>query len=408
MTTSARESRIRKDPTTLREVMCQRYLGIRGGELGALPIMIGLIVIAVVFQSLNSNFLTPGNFTNLMVQGAAMATIAMGVVFVLLIGEIDLSVGYVSGVAGVLMALMLTPSGADVPTGLGLLIALCAGVLIGAFHGVLVTKLRIPSFVVTLAGFLGWNGVVLLLIGRRGSIIVQNKVVVSITSSFLPAVVSWVLLLVAVGIYALVLIQRRRTRVRNGLMGEPTSVIVLRVAGLALFGGLVVAIANLARGLPYVLVLITGLYLLLTFVLSRTRFGIWVYAIGGSVEAARRAGIPTDRIRIMCFIICSSMAAMGGMILASRLRSVDTNAGGGSLLLYSIAAAVIGGTSLFGGRGSARSAILGALVIAAIDNGLGLLGLGSGQKFVITGVVLLIAVTVDAVSRRSQGVSGKL
>lgn len=388
--------------------MCQRYLGIRGGELGALPIMIGLIVIAVVFQSLNSNFLTPGNFTNLMVQGAAMATIAMGVVFVLLIGEIDLSVGYVSGVAGVLMALMLTPSGADVPTGLGLLIALCAGVLIGAFHGVLVTKLRIPSFVVTLAGFLGWNGVVLLLIGRRGSIIVQNKVVVSITSSFLPAVVSWVLLLVAVGIYALVLIQRRRTRVRNGLMGEPTSVIVLRVAGLALFGGLVVAIANLARGLPYVLVLITGLYLLLTFVLSRTRFGIWVYAIGGSVEAARRAGIPTDRIRIMCFIICSSMAAMGGMILASRLRSVDTNAGGGSLLLYSIAAAVIGGTSLFGGRGSARSAILGALVIAAIDNGLGLLGLGSGQKFVITGVVLLIAVTVDAVSRRSQGVSGKL
>lgn len=388
--------------------MYQRYLGIRGGELGALPIMIGLIVIAVVFQSLNSNFLTPGNFTNLMVQGAAMATIAMGVVFVLLIGEIDLSVGYVSGVAGVLMALMLTPSGADVPTGLGLLIALCAGVLIGAFHGVLVTKLRIPSFVVTLAGFLGWNGVVLLLIGRRGSIIVQDKVVVSITSSFLPAVVSWMLLLVAVGIYALVLIQRRRTRVRNGLMGEPTSVIVLRVAGLALFGGLVVAIANLARGLPYVLVLITGLYLLWTFVLSRTRFGIWVYAIGGSVEAARRAGIPTDRVRIMCFIICSSMAAMGGMILASRLRSVDTNAGGGSLLLYSIAAAVIGGTSLFGGRGSARSAILGALVIAAIDNGLGLLGLGSGQKFVITGVVLLIAVTVDAVSRRSQGVSGKL
>lgn len=408
MTTSTRESRIRKDPTTLREVMYQRYLGIRGGELGALPIMIGLIVIAVVFQSLNSNFLTPGNFTNLMVQGAAMATIAMGVVFVLLIGEIDLSVGYVSGVAGVLMALMLTPSGADVPTGLGLLIALCAGVLIGAFHGVLVTKLRIPSFVVTLAGFLGWNGVVLLLIGRRGSIIVQDKVVVSITSSFLPAVVSWMLLLVAVGIYALVLIQRRRTRVRNGLMGEPTSVIVLRVAGLALFGGLVVAIANLARGLPYVLVLITGLYLLWTFVLSRTRFGIWVYAIGGSVEAARRAGIPTDRVRIMCFIICSSMAAMGGMILASRLRSVDTNAGGGSLLLYSIAAAVIGGTSLFGGRGSARSAILGALVIAAIDNGLGLLGLGSGQKFVITGVVLLIAVTVDAVSRRSQGVSGKL
>lgn len=408
MTVTAQEARSTKDPATLREVIHQRHLGIRGGELGALPIVVGLLVIAIVFQSLNSNFLTPGNFTNLMVQGAAMATIAMGVVFVLLIGEIDLSVGYVSGVAGVFMALLLAPDGMQLPAWVSMPLAVSAGLLIGGFHGLLVTKLRIPSFVVTLAGFLGWNGVVLLLIGRRGSIIIQDKVVVSLTSSFLPALFSWLLLAIAIAVYAVLLFRRRKVRLSNGLIGEPVSLIALRLGALVAFGGIVIAIANLSRGIPYVVVLIAALYALWTFVLSHTRFGTWVYAIGGSIEAARRAGIATDRIRIACFMICSSMAAMGGMILASRLRSVDTNAGGGSLLLYSIAAAVIGGTSLFGGRGSARSAILGALVIAAIDNGLGLLGLGSGQKFVITGIVLLIAVTVDAVSRRTQSVAGKL
>ena len=183
--------------------------------------------------------------------------------------------------------------------------------------------------------------------------------------------------------------------------------LVLRLAALGIFGGAIVLVANLNRGIPYVFVLLGAFFLLWTFVLNRTRFGIWVYAIGGSIEAARRAGINTDRVRIACFMICSSMAAVGGIILASRLRSVDSNVGGGSLLLYSIAAAVIGGTSLFGGRGSAKSAILGALVIAAIDNGLGLLGLGSGQKFVVTGLVLLTAVAVDALSRRGRSQSGR-
>lgn len=392
---------------TLRDHVRHWAVGLRNGELGSLPIVIGLVVIAVVFQSMNSNFLTAGNFVNLMVQGAAMATIAMGVVFVLLIGEIDLSVGYVSGVAGVLTALLLFPDGSALPTALALLVAIGAGAGIGGIHGLLITKLKIPSFVVTLAGLLGWNGVVLILIGNRGSIIIQDKTVVSLASEFLRPAIAWSLLIAGVLAYAAVQLVRRRGRASNGLIVEPMSVLAARVAGLGIFGGVVVLVANLSRGIPYVLVLLGALLMLWTFVLNRTRFGLWVYAVGGSIEAARRAGINTDRLRLACFMITSSMAAVGGIILASRLRSVDSNVGGGSLLLYSIAAAVIGGTSLFGGRGSAKSAILGALVIAAIDNGLGLLGLGSGQKFVVTGLVLLTAVAVDALSRSGRTQSGR-
>ena len=395
------------EPVTLRQYGHNWLLGLRNGELGALPIVIGLLVIAVVFQSTNSNFLTAGNFVNLIVQGAAMATIAMGVVFVLLIGEIDLSLGYVSGVGAVLTALFLVPDGTQLPTGVVLIGALFTGALIGLLHGLLITKLRIPSFVVTLAGFLGWNGVVLLLIGSRGSIIIQNKFVVGLASEFLLPIIAWSLLALCVIGYGGVQLGRRWRRKKDSLGVDPVSIIVLRVCALAVFGGAFVLVANLSRGIPHVFLLVGGLLVVATFVLNRTKFGIWVYAIGGSIEAARRAGINTDRVRIVCFMICSSMAVMGGIVLASRLRSVDSNAGGGSLLLYSIAAAVIGGTSLFGGRGSARSAILGALVIAAIDNGLGLLGLGSGQKFVITGLVLLAAVAVDALSTKGRTLAGK-
>ncbi|QYH35029.1 sugar ABC transporter permease [Salinibacterium sp. M195] len=395
------------EPVTLRQYASNWYLGLRNGELGSLPIVIGLLVIAVVFQSMNSNFLTAGNFVNLMVQGAAMATIAMGVVFVLLIGEIDLSLGYVSGVGAVLTALFLLPDGVQLPTGVALVGAVFAGALIGLLHGLLITKLKIPSFVVTLAGFLGWNGVVLLLIGSRGSIIIQDKTVVGLASEFLLPAIAWGLLAICVLAYGAAQLVRRAQRQKNSLAVDPLSIIGLRVGALAVFGGAIVLVSNLSRGIPYVFVLVGVLFLLCTFVLTRTKFGIWVYAIGGSIEAARRAGINTDRVRIICFMICSSMAVTGGIILASRLRSVDSNAGGGSLLLYSIAAAVIGGTSLFGGRGSARSAILGALVIAAIDNGLGLLGLGSGEKFVITGLVLLAAVAVDALSQKGRVQSGK-
>jgi D-xylose transport system permease protein len=382
-------------------------VGLRSGELGVLPIVGGLLLTAVVFQSLNSNYLTPGNLVNLMSQGAAISTIAMGLVFVLLIGEIDLSVGYVSGVAAVIMAQLLLPDGSQLPTVVALAAAIGAGTSIGALHGLLITKLKMPSFVVTLGGLLAWNGVVLMLIGSQGSIIIQDKTVVSLSGSYLPDGVAWAFLLILVAAYATSLVAARRSRLRRGLAVEPTSMMFVRIGGLVLVGGIIVFVANLSRGIPFVVVLITVLYVVLTYVLKNTRFGVWIYAIGGSIEAARRAGINTDRVRIAVFMLCSSMAAVGGIILASRLRSVESNVGGGSLLLYSIAAAVIGGTSLFGGRGSARSAILGALVIASIDNGLGLLGLGSGQKFVITGIVLLAAVAVDSLSRYGRIQAGR-
>jgi D-xylose transport system permease protein len=383
------------------------WAGVRAGQLGSLPIIVGLIIIAIVFQSQNDRFLTAGNFVNLIVQSAAYTTIAMGIVFVLLLGEIDLSVGYVSGVAGVIATVLLIPDGNEVPTIVAIGLALGAGIAIGTLHGLIITKIGIPSFVVTLAGLIAWNGVVLLLIGSRGTVILQDDFLVGLANDFLPEATSWALWLVAILIFAGIQLNEVRVRRKADLGHDSLAVIGLRVGFLALTLGVVVWVANEDRGIPY-LFLVVGFFLLLWgFVLGRTRFGRYVYAVGGNAEAARRAGINVDRIKIMVFAICSFMAAVGGLVLASRLRSVDTGAGGGEILLYSIAAAVIGGTSLFGGIGHIKSALLGALVIASIDNGLGLLGLGSGEKFLITGGVLLLAVTVDSLSRRRQAQSGR-
>ncbi len=380
---------------------------VRSGELGSLPIIIGLLIIAIVFQSQNDRFLTSGNFVNLMIQGAAFATIAMGVVFVLLLGEIDLSIGYVSGVAGVICTLLLLPDGNELAPALALALALGAGVAIGVLHGVIITKVGVPSFVVTLAGLLAWNGVVLLLIGSRGTVILQDDFIIGFANDFLSDAAAWLLVLAAVALYAGIQLNGLRTRSKAGLPNDPILIIGARIAALALALAAVVYVCNDDRGVPYVAVLVGVLLVFWTWVARRTKFGRYVYAVGGSQEAARRAGINVDRIKIAVFAIASLMAALGGIILASRLRSVDTNAGGGSILLYSIAAAVIGGTSLFGGRGHVKSALLGALVIASIDNGLGLLGLGSGEKFVITGGVLLLAVTVDSISRRGREQRGR-
>jgi len=383
------------------------WTNVRSGQLGSLPIVVGLIIIAIVFQSQNDRFLTASNFVNLIVQSAAFATIAMGIVFVLLLGEIDLSVGYVSGVAGVIAAVLLIPDGNEVSTPIAVALALGSGIGIGVLHGLIITKIGIPSFVVTLAGLIAWNGVVLLLIGSRGTVVLQNDFLIGLANDFLPESTSWALWLLAVLIFAGVQLNEVRVRRNADLGHDPLTLIGLQVGGLALALGAVVYVANEDRGIPYLFLLVGGFFLLWSFVLGRTRFGRYVYAVGGNAEAARRAGINVDRIRIAVFAICSFMAAVGGLVLASRLRSVDTNAGGGSILLYSIAAAVIGGTSLFGGVGHIKSAILGALVIASIDNGLGLLGLGSGEKFVITGGVLLLAVTVDSLSRKAQAASGR-
>jgi D-xylose transport system permease protein len=392
---------------TLGDAFREWWTNVRSGQLGSLPIIIGLVIIAIVFQSQNDRFLTASNFVNLIVQSAAFATIAMGIVFVLLLGEIDLSVGYVSGVAGVIAAVLLIPDGNEVATPIAVALALGSGIAIGTLHGLIITKIGIPSFVVTLAGLIAWNGVVLLLIGSRGTVVLQNDFLIGLANDFLPDSTSWLLWLVAVLIFAGIQLNEVRVRRKEELGHDPFAVIGLRIATLAVALGAAVYVANQDRGIPYLFLLVGFFLLFWGFVLARTRFGRYVYAVGGSAEAARRAGINVDRIRIACFAICSFMAAVGGLVLASRLRSVDTNAGGGSILLYSIAAAVIGGTSLFGGVGHIKSAILGALVIASIDNGLGLLGLGSGEKFVITGGVLLLAVTVDSLSRRAQAHSGR-
>jgi D-xylose transport system permease protein len=384
------------------------WAGVRSGDLGSLPIVVGLILIAVIFQTQNDRFLTAGNFVNLIVQMAPFAVIGMGIVFVLLLGEIDLSIGYVSGVAGVATALLMLPDGShQLGAGPAMFLALAAGLGIGVLQGLIITKVGVPSFVVTLAGLLAWNGVVLLLIGSKGTVIIQNDFVIGFANDFLPAGAAWLVVIAGVALYAGILLNTQRTRRKANLAVEPLALLALRVAGLTAAGVVVVAVANEDRGVPYVFLVITGLYILGTYVLNRTRFGRHVYAVGGNTEAARRAGINVDNVKIACFAICSMLAARGGIILASRLRSIDTNSGGGTILLYSIAAAVIGGTSLFGGRGHVKSAVLGALVIASIDNGLGLLGLSSGTKFVITGLVLLAAVTVDSLSRRGRAQAGR-
>jgi D-xylose transport system permease protein len=380
---------------------------VKSGELGSLPIIVGLILIAIVFQVQNDRFLTASNFVNLIVQTAPYAVIAMGVTFALLLGEIDLSIGFVSGVGGVLVALLLMPDGNELPTAVAIILCLGAGIGIGVLHGLIITKVGVPSFVVTLAGLLAWNGVVLLLIGNRGTVILQNDFVIGLANDFMGPGVAWILMVACVALYAGVQLVRFRSREKAGLANDPIVIIVLRIAGLAAVLAIVVAVANQDRGIPYSGILVAALFLGWTFVLNRTRFGRHIYAVGGNQEAARRAGIDVDRVKIACFAIVSLMAVLGGIILASRLRSVDTNTGGGQALLYPIAAAVIGGTSLFGGRGTMKAALLGALVMISIDNGLGLLGLSSGTKYVVTGGVLLLAVTVDSISRRGRAHSGR-
>jgi D-xylose transport system permease protein len=383
------------------------WTDVRSGELGSLPIVVGLIIIAIVFQSQNDRFLTAGNFVNLLLQTAPYAVIAMGVTFALLLGEIDLSIGFVSGVGGVLTAILLTPDGNELPTFIVFVIVLGAGLAIGTFHGLIITKIGVPSFVVTLASLLAGHGVVLLLIGDRGTVILQNDIVIGLANDFLAPWLSWVLAAACVALYALAALMSLRSRRKAGLETAPALIVALRIAGLAAALAIVVAVANENRGLPYVALVVAGLFLFWTFVLNRTTFGRHIYAVGGNAEAARRAGIDVDRVRIACFAIVSLMAVLGGIILASRLRSVDTNTGGGQALLYPIAAAVIGGTSLFGGRGTMKAALLGALVMLSIDNGLGLMNLSSGTKFVVTGGVLLLAVTVDSISRRGREHSGR-
>jgi D-xylose transport system permease protein len=395
---------------TVREYLAEYWTRVKAGDLGSLPIIGGLIVVAIIFRTQSAVFLSAANFVNLTRQTGALVIIAIGVVFVLLIAEIDLSVGFVSAVVGVSMTLLLRESGPDWAWWFVIPLVLSLGAAIGFLQGFIVTKADVPSFVVTLAGFLGWSGVVLILTTEftdSGTILIQDNVVIGIANAFLTDFWGWVLALVAVASFAGLQMAHRLARSRAGLPVKPILIVILQVTALGVVAAFVVAVANSDRGVPMVALLVLFLLVFWSFIASRTRFGRHIYAIGGNPEAARRAGINVDRVRIAVFMICSFMAGVGGIVLASRLRSVDPAAGGGNLLLNAIAAAVIGGTSLFGGRGKVVSALLGAVVIASLDNGLGLIpNLPSGVKFVVTALVLLAAVLVDSFSRRAQRASG--
>ena len=402
-------------PSTLSQYTKNYFARVRGGEIGSLPAIAGLVVLSIVFEVLRPKFFHVNNLAALFTQGAAVTVIAMGLIFVLLIGEIDLSAGYTAGICSAVMVLMLTRQpGYALPHGLPWYVAVPAaivtGMLIGTAIGWLVSKLAIPSFVVTLAAYLAFQGVALLLLHEGNSVSLPDPTVLKLENANLAPAAGWVLALVTVLIYAAIQAKQASVRKRRNLSSVPVSIMVVRVAGLAvLLGGIVYLLnqnranANAFRtieGVPYVVPLIGLLLVGWTFVLNHTAYGRHLYAVGGNREAARRAGINVDRVRISAFVICSAMAAVGGIILASRANSVDPTSGGSDVLLKSVGAAVIGGASLFGGRGRAINAVLGGAVIAVIDNGMGLMQVSAGAKFVFTGSVLLLAATVDALSRR--------
>lgn len=383
------------------------------GELGQLPVVAGLVLIAVIFQAMNSNFLTALNLTNLMVQVAAFGTIAVGVVFVLLVGEIDLSVGAVSGFCAAVMAVLNVKYG--VPAVVSLLAAVGTGTVIGFFHGFWFTKLHVPAFVVTLAGLIGWQGALLFVLGGTGTINLYDPFIADIANRLVPVLLGWIIVAVLIGLYTTASLRTYWRRRSHGLVVDPFAALVARIVLVG--GGVVAATAVMSvdrsrsviaiAGVPTGVLVFLALAVGLDLMVQRTRFGRTVYAVGGNIEAARRAGIPVDRVRIAVFAIASTLAACGGILAASRLYAVNQSSGGGDVLLDSIAAAVIGGVSLFGGRGRARNAILGALVLGAIANGMDLLALASSVKFMITGGVLLLAVTIDATARRGREAAGR-
>jgi D-xylose transport system permease protein len=386
---------------------------VRGGDMGSLPAILGLVVLFIVFGVANERFTSALNLANLVTQAGSICVLAMGLVFVLLVGDIDLSAGVAGGVSACAMGLTIVNHGW--PWWAAILAGIASGAVIGLAIGVLCAKLGIPSFVVTLGFFLGLQGVTLKLIGEGGSVRVDNPVIRGITIDNMSVTAGWVCALLIVAGFAGLESYRHRTKVSLGLVHAPFGVVIARIAGVAVVTLGVTYVLNInrsvnpnveIRGIPYVLPLVGVLLIALTLVLNRTSYGRHIYAVGGNAEAARRAGINVARIRMSVFVVCSSLAALSGIIAASYGGKVSASSGAGNVLLYAVGAAVIGGTSLFGGKGRALDAVIGGVVVATIANGLGLLNQASYINFLVTGGVLLLAASVDAISRRRRSATG--
>ena len=380
---------------------------LRSGDLGSLPVVIGLIVIWGVFQALNQDFLSPRNLVNLTLQSAAIGTISIGVVLVLLLGEIDLSIGSVSGLAAAVLGVGLTQHGWSLP--LAIIAAVLTGTVVGLFYGGLYTRFGVPSFVITLAGLLGFLGLQLYILGKEGSLNLPftSPIVEFAQLQFLPPLVSYVVIVLIVLAYLGSRMASRSRRAAAGLSVTPTTMLVARAVGLAVVLLVPVIVLNQDRGVSWMFILFVVFVVIMDIALRRTSWGRSVFAVGGNVEAARRSGINVRGIYLSIFALCSTFAAIGGVLAAGRLAAVNQSSGGGDTNLNAIAAAVIGGTSLFGGRGSAYSALLGIIVIQSISSGLSLLNLDSSIRFMVTGAVLLLAVTIDSLSRRSRAAHGR-
>ena len=380
---------------------------VRGGDLGQLPVLFGLVIIAVIFQSINPFFLSSANLVNLLMQSAAVGVIALGIVIILLVGEIDLSVGSVSGLAASAFAVTLTTKG--FPIIASLLLAISIGIAIGALYGVIFNRVGLPSFVISLAGLLGFVGFQLWVLGKAGTINLpfESAIVRFGQLAFIPEPISYLICaLVGLGYF---LSRSRESSSRKKVNLSFNSVISIAVKSISLSLVLIFVAwyLNKDRGVGWMFLLFVGLVLLMNHLLNTTAWGRSIYAVGGNVEAARRSGINVKRVYMSAFVLCSTFAAIGGLLAAGRLASAAQSSGGGDVNLNAIAAAVIGGTSLFGGRGTAFSALLGIIVIQSISSGLTLLNLDSDVRYMITGLVLLIAVSLDAIARKSRTSKGK-
>ncbi len=384
---------------------------VRNGESGALPVVLGLVAVVIYFQIRNSLFLSAGNLVNLMVLSAPFIIFGMAEIFVLLLGEIDLSVGYNAG-CGAVVTLWAAYS---LSWWIAILLGLAFSAGVGAVQGTLITRLGLPSFVVTLAGLLGLQGLMQILVsdsghGIGGSINIPSNILDDLTAGNLSPLAGWIVMIALVGLTGLFMFMRDGRRRSSGLVAPPFGVTLLKVVVMAVAGVVVVLVGNAnrgvglstLRGVPWVVLIVLGILVLYTVLTGRTRFGRYIYAIGGNAEAARRAGVNLITIRTLAFTLCGMTAGIGGILLASQLNSIGTTLNGGQYVLFAVAAAVIGGTNLFGGRGRMLHAVLGGLVVATIANGLALIGLTAAATDIITAIVLLAAVTIDTVARRSR------